>query len=46
MKQEALEVFRQTYHPELVARLYTRLGLPLPTDAPPENAPTPAEEPR
>jgi hypothetical protein len=31
MKREALEVFRQNYEPEFVARLYTRLGLPLPS---------------
>jgi hypothetical protein len=30
LKRQALEIFRQDYHPELVARLYTRLGLPLP----------------
>jgi hypothetical protein len=37
MKREALEVFRQTHEPQFVARLYTRLGLPMPTEpeAPP-----------
>jgi hypothetical protein len=39
MKREALDVFRQTYEPEFVARLYTRLGLPLPAAEPD----TPAE---
>jgi hypothetical protein len=32
MKREALEIFRLTYEPEFVARLYTRLGLPLPSE--------------
>jgi len=36
MKREALEVFRQTYEPEFVARLYTRLGLPLPSPTEPD----------
>ncbi|MFM1943585.1 MAG: hypothetical protein RI897_2567 [Verrucomicrobiota bacterium] len=34
MKRQALDIFRQNYHPGLVARLYTRLGLPVPQDTP------------
>jgi len=44
MKRQALEIFRQTYHPDLVARLYTRLGLPLPEPGPPAVSPTPAAD--
>jgi hypothetical protein len=42
IKRNALDLFRQTYHPELVARLYTRLGLPLPSEPPPVGQPAPS----
>jgi hypothetical protein len=45
LKQEALNVFRATYHPELIARLYTRLGLPLPSTNAPLVDPSPPDEP-
>jgi len=39
LKNQALKVFDDTYEPLLVARLHTKLGLPAPTNAPPQ-APT------
>jgi hypothetical protein len=40
LKRQALLIFTENYHPDLVARLYTRLGLPLPSPAAPPPAPT------
>ena len=41
MKEEALRQFENTYAPELVARLRTRLGLPAATNTPPAEAVAP-----